>query len=244
MFATSRSGPSLFHIQVDLWPLSLLTLDFKPLLPRWQPDSKLLCTLEPAGLRPIFLYSLHFVVTTSRCCESPLPPFHVHLALTTLKHYSGNRSRAETAGCNGMTGTLHRQVVSASHLQNLSSSASSTRWSTVSWCTSSDFLNSLVPGAAFSKVSWLFWPHKSSCSQGWLLALSKDPYSLIIYISEWRALTISHLWSLPGEFLPHLNLRCIFMFRQHKQAKMHSEIKMKVLQFVFVRIRSYTFVLV
>lgn len=75
-------------------------------------------------------------------------------------------------------------------------------------------------------------------------ALSKDPYSLIIYISEWRALTISHLWSLPGEFLPRLNLRCIYMSRQHKQAKMHSEIEMKVLQFVFVRIRSYTFVLV
>lgn len=68
------------------------------------------CTLEHAGLKPIPFYSLHSVVTTSHCCEYPLLSVQVCLALTTLKDYSGNRSRAETSGCNVMTGTLHGQV--------------------------------------------------------------------------------------------------------------------------------------
>lgn len=171
----------------------------------------------------------------------------MHLALTTLKSYSGHRSRAEIASCNVMTGPLHGQVRQLPHvfktdsLQHAALLRHSTEWITSPWFTSWDLLNSLVPGPAFWSLTAPLAPWVSLL-QGWLLALSKDPYSLIIYISKWGALT----QSLPSEFHPGLSLRCIYMTRQHqtKQAKMHSEIEMKVLQCVFLGIWSYTFVLV
>lgn len=61
--------------------------------------------LECAGLRPIPFQSFNFGVITSHCCKCPLLPCQVHLALTTLKDYTGTKSGSEIAGWNIMTGT-------------------------------------------------------------------------------------------------------------------------------------------
>lgn len=61
--------------------------------------------LKPAGLRPIPFQSLNLGVIVSHCCEPPLLLCQVHLALTTLKDYSGTRSETERAGWNVIIGT-------------------------------------------------------------------------------------------------------------------------------------------
>ena len=59
---------------------------------------------ECADLRPVPFLPLNFGVITSRCCEHPLLPCQEHLALTTLKDYTGTRCGTEIAGLNVMIG--------------------------------------------------------------------------------------------------------------------------------------------
>lgn len=165
----------------------------------------------------------------------------MRLALTTLKDYSGHRSRAETAGCNVMIGTLHGQVRHLPHifktdpLQHAALLHHSTEWITSPLVHQTWFAEQSGAWTSFLKSHSSSGP-RSLPAPGLALALSKDLYSLIFYISKWGALT----QSLPSEFDPGLSLRCIYMTRQHqtKQAKMHSEIELKVLQCVFLGIWS------